>query len=663
MAGLITNQGEKFALHVSHYGHELLPFLLHSMKSNNYALISISDDSLSFNTASQVKLFSNIISGEISSKDCVLVCNKNVYNYISEEEIIKTVVNNSPENATNQFKTMLSSLRSKNFMGLIITFLQIQPLTKQELKKNPFANSTIETYTEELTIETQPDNLDDDFMPNNKISSEESINQLISTETDTKRILASRLKSSYITNIIEKSKTVISSGVNKLKNNKFIPNKNNNKQINNSLSRNKVDYNKIKNNTLTFLKKFTNICQKYIKLLVKYIAIFAKKTVQFLKAVFKKFNKLPGKTKLIIFIFILLLCASFYSVKFIKTRKEEEVVQNNNETLRTKINKDLEQITSAILIQNNAKAINLIKSVEKDIDTLAKTDQENKSLIDNYRKKLTENKNSLQKISSVQIAKIKDLTPINQAGKLDGLIIKDDKLYTFDNQDKRLYIIDLKTKETSIKNISSSKIGVLNNIKLSLNDDIILSDNNNNLIKYSLEEDEFTIISVNIDEFSDYTFFNKYLYILANSEKQIYKYTESGNSFINKIPWISNSNNINFSQIKNISIDGDIYVANKNRIYRLNIGELADQQINLNKISPRVDSIEQMFTDEESDFIYLLDKNTNRIIVINKQGQLITQYKNSTINNLEAFWVDEKNELMYIVDKKIIYRFKLSHIK
>ena len=82
----------------------------------------------------------------------------------------------------------------------------------------------------------------------------------------------------------------------------------------------------------------------------------------------------------------------------------------------------------------------------------------------------------------------------------------------------------------------------------------------------------------------------------------------------------------------------------------------------LKLVDPPLTQIKKIWTDENSDYLYVLDPSAKRLIVFHKKdGLLKVQYVSPAFADLKDFSIDEKSKLAYLLDGASIVSIPLSH--
>jgi myo-inositol-hexaphosphate 3-phosphohydrolase len=108
--------------------------------------------------------------------------------------------------------------------------------------------------------------------------------------------------------------------------------------------------------------------------------------------------------------------------------------------------------------------------------------------------------------------------------------------------------------------------------------------------------------------------------------------------------------------IVDFAIDGSIYLLKPNAIIKYYAGTRTEFKTNL--IDPLSDA-KKIFTSVETKNLYILEPAKKRVIVLNKQGNLIYNLTNPDWNNLKDFVVDEKNKTVYLLNDSSLLKLAL----
>ena len=66
-----------------------------------------------------------------------------------------------------------------------------------------------------------------------------------------------------------------------------------------------------------------------------------------------------------------------------------------------------------------------------------------------------------------------------------------------------------------------------------------------------------------------------------------------------------------------------------------------------------------IYTNEDIEKIYVLDKLNKRMVVVNKTGEYVAQYANDLISGVSSLVADEKNGKIYLLSASKIWQIQL----
>ena len=94
------------------------------------------------------------------------------------------------------------------------------------------------------------------------------------------------------------------------------------------------------------------------------------------------------------------------------------------------------------------------------------------------------------------------------------------------------------------------------------------------------------------------------------------------------------------------------------QIIKLYEGKRAN--FNLSEIRPKLSlkKAGKIFTNDELDNLYLLDEDTQRIIILDKTGELIQQFTSNNFNELKDFAVSDKEDKIWVLNGSKIFEIE-----
>jgi len=158
-------------------------------------------------------------------------------------------------------------------------------------------------------------------------------------------------------------------------------------------------------------------------------------------------------------------------------------------------------------------------------------------------------------------------------------------------------------------------------------------------------------------DFNDLAIFNSNLYFLEKKASQIVKY-----SYLEDFKWDLPQLWINEQTQKaiepvSLAIDGSAWILDQKHINKYSIG-LFKENLGAD-IFPLIQSPSKIFTSPFLPYLYVLEPAQNRIIVLNKTGEIIKQFQSQKFDNLLDFSVSVDGKTIYLLSGLKVYKISL----
>jgi len=382
-------------------------------------------------------------------------------------------------------------------------------------------------------------------------------------------------------------------------------------------------------NLAGFLKKAKNIPVSSGKL---------SKAAAFLK-------KINNKPIVLVLIFICLLSAGAF-LNQRENRKEVQLVKNTLHNIDSEVNRAEELIRSKKEEQADIvlrKALSEISFVIEKNTPLKKTALGLKNSIEEKLKKL----NKVENIDNPNVL-------VNLSGqKLNfapyRMVFSSGNFYFYNPLSDKIYRFEIKENKGSLipakKNITLG-LAHHNSVLFFAKPDTLL------LIKDNETQEK----AIGLPDFRQGDIFGSNVYFLDSKSGEIIKQSLLLKN--KKGLWLASGTKKAVSA-KSISVDGSIWVLTKeNEIDRYYRGRL--KQTLKPKIFPDLKNPTKIWTRSSLPYIYCLEPDKKRLIVLNKKGKIIKQYQSEKFNNLLDFAVSEKGETIYLLNGSEVFSLPSS---
>ncbi|MEX0888118.1 MAG: hypothetical protein WDZ67_01965 [Patescibacteria group bacterium] len=143
------------------------------------------------------------------------------------------------------------------------------------------------------------------------------------------------------------------------------------------------------------------------------------------------------------------------------------------------------------------------------------------------------------------------------------------------------------------------------------------------------------------------------IYLLDSGSEQIYKFWNLPGGYAKAQNWVKGA--VPMEGIIDMAIDGEIWLlGSTGEIVRLSAGESVPFEI-VNLPSPMTNPI-KIFTQPKMDNLYILDRGGNRLVVLEKSGNFVGQFKGDFLANAADLWVSANEKSLFILANSKIYR-------
>jgi len=368
------------------------------------------------------------------------------------------------------------------------------------------------------------------------------------------------------------------------------------------------------------------------------------------RAARQKFTRLPLGTKILglsAAALAVIFCGSIIYLQINKSRAEtERVYQENIQIIRNGIlaaeskllYNDLNGALGEIQNIKNTTAVFVCRTADQNIC------RENNDKIGAV----------LAKARKMQTVKPKILVDWNVLGQGTpaGFFKIGNKLVAFATGSPRLYVYDLLTKENKTVPIDGTA-GFANAAVPKENDYAVLIRNNKELWLFdpknnSLKRAEAAFPPAGVD-ISAAVVYNRRLYALDALSNQIFRNDATANGFGAAKDWLKTAD-ANLRGGISLAVDGDLFVLkNDGQILKYTKGERAD--FNISGLDPSLAGGKKIYTYTDWKYLYVLDGQEKRLVLLDKNGQLFKQLTADEFDAPSDLAVDETAGLAYVLDK------------
>lgn len=146
------------------------------------------------------------------------------------------------------------------------------------------------------------------------------------------------------------------------------------------------------------------------------------------------------------------------------------------------------------------------------------------------------------------------------------------------------------------------------------------------------------------------------LYLLDETQNQVWKYVPSGNGLADKQAYLVGEFNLNSSI--DLAVDGSVWVAFQNgQIFKFTRGKR--DAYHLTGLSQPLTEPTKIWTDENTENLYILDPKTTRIVVTDKRGEFKSEYIWPGLSGAKDIYVDESQGIILVLTGEKIFKINL----
>ncbi|MFH1832868.1 MAG: hypothetical protein ABH816_01725 [Candidatus Levyibacteriota bacterium] len=146
------------------------------------------------------------------------------------------------------------------------------------------------------------------------------------------------------------------------------------------------------------------------------------------------------------------------------------------------------------------------------------------------------------------------------------------------------------------------------------------------------------------------------IYLLDKKANQILKFV--ANNF-SKSNYLASSESVDFNSASSLTIDGSIYVLLSDGTIRKFTKGKSDS-FTIKSLDKPLLKPSRIFTSSDANNIYILDNGNSRIVVLDKNGNYLSQYQSKIVADAKDFEVLESSKKIFLLSQNKIYQIELK---
>lgn len=227
-----------------------------------------------------------------------------------------------------------------------------------------------------------------------------------------------------------------------------------------------------------------------------------------------------------------------------------------------------------------------------------------------------------------------------------------------DQEKKSAILLELNQKKAEVLDLS--QVGEV--IDLAVMEDNILFLSKSGIWRYSTSRKEIERIISEGDSNRDALLiagFDPYIYVFNGVKRNIYRYAPKDEGYTEPIGWLVDKQNLVFSDIVNLAIDGDVWLSTKQgEILRYSSGE--KNNFVVSGLSDGLTSSVMIDTRPDFSSIYILESEKNRVVVLKKTGEFLQEVKSQSLQTVTDIFVSDDENTLFAVSGSIVYSIPVS---
>jgi hypothetical protein len=384
-----------------------------------------------------------------------------------------------------------------------------------------------------------------------------------------------------------------------------------------------------------------------------------------LGSVIFRLQHIPRSTRFLLLGIILAVCMLVIGIALLSKSQARSQAENSFQERLTTIEDLLERAAGAVIYKDEDQARSLYVNAQTLLESLPSDtpDRLNKkqSLLSDIESALDEIRHLINIPNPPLLG---DLAQVNDGVFGNSLIQNQDTLYVL-GSDARVYRFHRTEKRFQLA-LDDEKVDAVARAATQEDGRMYFLGDDGVVYTFSTEKEAIETTGVGNQVWVDIEAYANRLYVLRptrqGQEGQVLRFERSGNTFSQESNWIT-SRTTSLDQAVSLAVDGTVFVLSKNgEIVRFSTGSEVDWDTGV--VDPVISQATKIWTDADSQYIYVLESRTNRLIVFEKESaKFLVQYRSPAFAGLTDFVVDEKGYTIYLLAGSKLYSIAPSHLK
>ncbi len=276
--------------------------------------------------------------------------------------------------------------------------------------------------------------------------------------------------------------------------------------------------------------------------------------------------------------------------------------------------------------------------------------------LDELKKNLEQNRDYILGEYKIEPELFIDISLLSEGFIGDDLAASVDQLFVLDKNGKRIVQVSVDTKRTEVV-AGPEQIDEVDDIAAYAERVFILNSSG----VFEVGEEKKRVVDTDWEgEVLCYTYAGN-LYILEKGSSEIWRYPGTGETFSSRQRWLAPGVEPDLGNIFSWTIDGSIwFLSETGGIFKYTRGN--QDSLTIAGVAPNLSSPSAIYTNEELEFVYILEKENQRVVVIDKEGKYKAQYLDEVIGEAKNLAVsEEEGKIIFLTETKL-YSIEAKHL-
>ncbi len=314
---------------------------------------------------------------------------------------------------------------------------------------------------------------------------------------------------------------------------------------------------------------------------------------------------------------------------------------------------------ASMIYEDDKKAFDLLKEAQAMIDNLPTKNQAQEDKKNELQDGIMENLKILQKLNTVNTEVVADFSADQVSAQATKIARIGDSIIAYGPDDLFIYKYDINTGAIDKKDHQTIP-GLIKASTPKEQDKIVFLTKDNGIAFYSPDSGIITAKEISTEEGSkmaDIFVYSQKLYAIDTNANQIYRHNPTQLGYDKGTPWLKSD--VDLSNAVSLAIDGDLFLLKSDgEILKFTSGY--QQDFSISGLDPELDNPTEIWTYNNLKYLYILEPTNKRVVVLDKNGQMVQQYTSDAWQNPTGMVVDEEDKVIYVLDNNKIHRFGIK---